>query len=111
MHINDRGSRGFRRARPSGVALDKPLDLACALFWREQWRKAAACKDAAPPEAAMPKRSAVNGDDRACRAKFAENIARAELGRAYWDERRQRGVDTTKRTEKPPKRPPKGPRR
>jgi len=101
MHINDRGSRGWRRAKPLRLPVDKPLDLACALFWREQWRKAAARKQAPPTEADAPRRPPVNGDDRARRARFAENIARAELGRAYFDERRQRGVSNRKRREKP----------
>jgi hypothetical protein len=106
MHVNDRGSRGPRLAKRLRLPLDKPLDLACALFWREQRRKAVA-KQAPPPAKAAQTRAEVNGHDRARRAKFAENIARAEFGRAYWDERRQRGVDAHKRTEKPRKPPPK----
>jgi hypothetical protein len=107
MYVNDRGSRGPRRAKPLRLPLDKPLDLACALFWREQRRKAVAIK-APAAEKEAPRRPQANGDDRARRARFAENIARAEFGRAYWDERRQRGVDTTKRPEKPRRPPPKG---
>lgn len=72
------------------VLVDRQPTLAqfrLALEWRDIWRSE---KLQSRPELVERVRPAK--DKRVSRIEFARGIARAEFGRAYWDERRQRAV-------------------
>jgi hypothetical protein len=72
------------------VAITAAYEL--ALKWREEWRaEKAAAAPALTPNSEAPSRP--NGNDAKHRVKFAKGIARAELGRAYWDERLHRNAN------------------
>ena len=62
-----------------------------ALVWREAWR-AEKARAAGEPVRREVAKAAREPDDKARRARFAEGVARAEFGRAYWDERKARGA-------------------
>jgi hypothetical protein len=65
-----------------------------ALFWRQGWRNEIAARnreDGAAEIQTVERPRQTNGLDR---AKFAAGIARAEFGRFYRDERKNRGVST-----------------
>jgi hypothetical protein len=86
------GSRGHRRAKPQSLPGTNTATYELALKWRDEWRAEKAAAVAAPTPTSVP-RSRPNGDDAKHRASFAKGIARAELGRAYWDERLHRNAN------------------
>src|SRR5262245_38741316 len=80
------GLRGPARA-PRGLSPEEAAaDYKLGLSRREEWRKKKSEAASAPAPTPEEKKEAER------RAKFANAIARAELGRAYWDERLQRGA-------------------
>jgi hypothetical protein len=88
-----RVSRGDSLARRRPLLEQHAASHELALKWREEWRAEKSVASLPPAEtqaASAPKPAA---DQRQHRAKFAQAIARLELGRNYWDERRQRGAD------------------
>ncbi len=82
--MNNRSGRAFHQKI---VLSQQPTfdQMRLALDWRDCWR---AEKLQGPRENAKPLQQAK--DERTPRAGFARGIARAEFGRAYWDERLQR---------------------
>jgi len=88
MNFYDRGgSRGHRHARVPARPQDQAAAFRLALEWREAWR---AEKEKAAADAVGTEKPGSQEEEKR-RARFAAAIARAELGRAYWDERRHRG--------------------
>jgi hypothetical protein len=97
MNMQNRwGLRGPARA-PRGLSPEKAAaSYKLGLLWREEWQKEKLEAASAPkrtPQPTTPPRAGVEEVER--RVKFAKAIARAELGRAYWDERLQRGARHT----------------
>jgi hypothetical protein len=86
------GSRGHRRAKPQSLPEANTAAYKLALKWRDEWRAEKTATVAALTPTSVP-RSHPNADDAKHRAKFAKGIARAELGRAYWDERLHRNAN------------------
>jgi hypothetical protein len=94
-----RGSRDRNRAIPQLPTEQTAAFQLLARKWREDWRaEKAASGPALKPSFAPPSRP--TGSDPKHRADFAKAIARAEFGRAYWDERLQRSEVRTKRPSK-----------
>ena len=89
-HRNGRAP-GNRLARPALTPEEAEAQFHRALIWREAWR-AEKARAAAPMVRGGVAEPAVRPDDQARRARFAESVARAAFGRAYWDERKERGT-------------------
>jgi hypothetical protein len=93
MRLQNRpGWRAPRRTLDQRSPEEIAAALSRALSWRQQWRDEMAAGRAgsetkAPEPARQPDRPA-SQQDAGRLAKFAEAIARAEFGRAYWDKRR-----------------------
>jgi len=68
---------------PEAQALARAILLAKVLRWREEWRAAMAAKVNGHATAPARRPRSADGDA----AKFAASVARAELGRFYWDGR------------------------
>ena len=96
MKIRSVGSRHTRSPDHQSTDIQTPGQFRLALAWRESWR-AESLKNR-KGVASPVRKDTLNGKDRRKpnakeeRKRFAESIARAEFGRAYWDERRQRGL-------------------
>jgi hypothetical protein len=90
MH-DRRGSPGLRRAKVAPHPEQSEADYRLALKWREEWRQDKQAAEFQRESPMAPAKPVSPKDDGARRTKFAKAIARAELGRAYWDERRERG--------------------
>ena len=98
MNLHDRrGGRGISGARNEFSPERAARALREALQWREEWRAEMAERAARRQTQVAVYSSANRNSDAAQRRKFAEAIARAELGRAYWDRRLH---EPKRRTEK-----------
>jgi hypothetical protein len=83
-----RGSHQNRSPDHQPTKIQTPGQFLLALEWRDCWR---AEKLRRQNGTVGPVRKDKD-KDRDKRKRFAEGMARAEFGRAYWDERRQRGI-------------------
>ena len=94
MNVHDNsGSRGGRRAKPLLSPEQIEANYRAALRWREEFRaEKAGGMLRAPAPKSSPRPARRERDAGADRATFAKGIARLEFGRAYWDERLQRGA-------------------
>ena len=86
---NGRGGHNGRRERLRLSPEQERAAHRLGTEWRAEWlaEKAKAAKTVTKQK--EPAHPRVEADNAAQRAKFAEAIARAEFGRAYWDARRQ----------------------
>jgi hypothetical protein len=96
MNIYERrDARGGRRATMRLLPEQAAAAYRLGAAWREEWRaiKAEEAKKATEVKTTLkqvsPSRQGPTHDEASRRAKFAEEIARSELGRDYWDKRRQ----------------------
>jgi hypothetical protein len=87
-----RGSHFNRSPDRQPTHIQTANQFRLALEWRDCWR-AEKLKDQNGTAGHVRKEKDKPGEpDKEDRKRFAEGIARAEFGRAYWDERRQRDV-------------------
>lgn len=89
-----RKSHGRNHTQPE-LLLDRTAIVELGLKRLKEWRASRTA-----PEPAAPCFNP-GGDDSRHRNHFAKAMARAELGRAYWDERLQRAI--TKSPDRKPK--------
>lgn len=94
---NRRGGRHGHRARVILSREQGSAQYRLGLIWREEWRTAKAKAEEGALAETQSARPITGNDDASRQTKFAERIARAELGRAYWDERKERGIRARER--------------
>jgi hypothetical protein len=90
---NGRGAHGRHRAKPQARPELHEAVCRLGLKWLEEWR--AQRKDNATEPIAT--KGPMKDDEKKRRARFAAAIARAEFGRNYWDERRNRSREAERR--------------
>ncbi len=89
---------------PEEAALARAVVLARVLRWREEWQAEMAARQAereGKPNGEAPATAPRSRPRDGNAGQYAAGIARSELGRFYWDERRAGAL-----TDTPRKRPP-----
>ncbi|HTS41147.1 MAG TPA: hypothetical protein VMH84_11485 [Xanthobacteraceae bacterium] len=85
MNIRDRRGGQLGRNVNLWISADKAAHQ-LGVTWREEWRTEQT--KIAKAKSAEKKSQLKESDEEDWRARFAEGIARAEFGRAYWDKRK-----------------------
>ena len=103
MKTRSVGSKQTRSPDRQSADIQTPGQFRLALAWRESWRAESVQSRNTDPI----RTDKLNGMDKRtpnpkeARRRFAEGIARAEFGRAYWDERRQGGLQQRRKPKEP----------
>jgi hypothetical protein len=93
--------RGKSPAKPRSSPEQLAANHQLTLQWREEWRASKAGASQPPVQPVPSVRPKRQPDEAERRTRFAEDIARLEFGRAYWDRHRQTGSGKKAQPRKP----------